>query len=40
MLSIFVAIDVALTETAKRAHWVLPAASQFEKPEAKKTASR
>ena len=29
-----VVIDVAMTETARRAHYVLPAASQFEKPEA------
>ena len=27
-------IDVAMTETARLAHYVLPAASQFEKPEA------
>ena len=29
-----VVIDVALTETARHAHYVLPAASQYEKPEA------
>ena len=29
-----VVIDVAMTETARLAHYVLPAASQFEKPEA------
>ena len=30
-LELVVVIDVALTETARRAHYVLPAASQFEK---------
>jgi anaerobic selenocysteine-containing dehydrogenase len=29
-----VVVDVAMTETARLAHYVLPAASQFEKPEA------
>src|SRR5689334_3785991 len=29
-----VVIDVAMTETARHAHYVLPAASQYEKPEA------
>ncbi|OBJ78543.1 molybdopterin-dependent oxidoreductase [Mycobacterium colombiense] len=33
-LELMVVIDVALTETARLAHYVLPAASQFEKPEA------
>jgi anaerobic selenocysteine-containing dehydrogenase len=33
-LELLVAIDVAMTETARLAHYVLPAASQFEKPEA------
>ncbi len=33
-LELLVSIDVALTETAALAHWVLPASSQFEKPEA------
>lgn len=33
-LELLVVIDVAMTETARRAHWVLPAASQFEKWEA------
>jgi anaerobic selenocysteine-containing dehydrogenase len=33
-LDLLVVIDVALTETARRAHFVLPAASQFEKWEA------
>ncbi|MCB0944175.1 MAG: molybdopterin oxidoreductase family protein, partial [Mycobacterium sp.] len=31
---LLVVIDVAMTETARLAHYVLPAASQFEKPEA------
>ena len=30
-LELLVVLDVALTETARRAHWVLPVASQFEK---------
>ena len=33
-LELLVVIDVAMTETARLAHYVLPAASQFEKPEA------
>src|SRR5262249_30484655 len=33
-LELLVVIDVALTETARLAHYVLPAASQFEKYEA------
>ncbi|MFN3007591.1 molybdopterin-dependent oxidoreductase [Mycolicibacterium wolinskyi] len=33
-LEFLVVIDVAMTETARQAHYVLPAASQFEKPEA------
>ncbi len=33
-LELSVVIDVAMTETARRAHYVLPAASQFEKWEA------
>lgn len=33
-LELMVVIDVAMTETAWLAHYVLPAASQFEKPEA------
>jgi len=33
-LDLMVVIDVAMTETARLAHYVLPAASQFEKPEA------
>jgi formate dehydrogenase len=33
-LDLLVVIDVAMTETARHAHYVLPAASQFEKPEA------
>lgn len=33
-LELFVVIDVAMTETARLAHYVLPAASQFEKCEA------
>lgn len=33
-LDLLVVIDVAMTETARLAHYVLPAASQFEKPEA------
>jgi formate dehydrogenase len=33
-LELVVVIDVALTETARHAHWVLPAASQLEKWEA------
>ncbi|OAN37581.1 molybdopterin-dependent oxidoreductase [Mycolicibacterium iranicum] len=33
-LEFSVVIDVAMTETARLAHYVLPAASQFEKPEA------
>jgi anaerobic selenocysteine-containing dehydrogenase len=33
-LELLVVIDVALTETAREAHYVLPAASQFEKVEA------
>jgi formate dehydrogenase len=33
-LEFLVVIDVAMTETARLAHYVLPAASQFEKPEA------
>jgi anaerobic selenocysteine-containing dehydrogenase len=33
-LELLVVIDVALTETARHAHYVLPAASQYEKPEA------
>jgi anaerobic selenocysteine-containing dehydrogenase len=33
-LELLVVIDVALTETAREAHYVLPASSQFEKPEA------
>ena len=32
-LELVVVIDVAMTETARLAHYVLPAASQFEKPE-------
>jgi anaerobic selenocysteine-containing dehydrogenase len=33
-LELLVVIDVAMTETARMAHFVLPAATQFEKPEA------
>ncbi|EUA91686.1 molybdopterin oxidoreductase family protein [Mycobacterium ulcerans str. Harvey] len=33
-LELMVVIDVAMTETARLVHYVLPAASQFEKPEA------
>jgi formate dehydrogenase len=33
-LDLVVVIDVALTETARHARYVLPAASQYEKPEA------
>ncbi|MFO4987044.1 molybdopterin-dependent oxidoreductase, partial [Salmonella enterica subsp. enterica serovar 1,4,[5],12:i:-] len=33
-LDLLVVIDVAMTETARLAHYVLPAASQFEKAEA------
>ncbi|MHC9296030.1 molybdopterin-dependent oxidoreductase [Mycobacterium sp. LTG2003] len=33
-LEFLVVIDVAMTETARQAHYVLPAATQFEKPEA------
>jgi anaerobic selenocysteine-containing dehydrogenase len=33
-LELLVVVDVAMTETARHAHYVLPAASQFEKPEA------
>ncbi|MCE5287953.1 MAG: molybdopterin-dependent oxidoreductase [Nocardiaceae bacterium] len=33
-LDLVVVVDVAFTETARRAHYVLPASSQFEKPEA------
>ncbi len=33
-LELMVVIDVAMTETARLAHYVLPAASQLEKPEA------
>jgi anaerobic selenocysteine-containing dehydrogenase len=33
-LELLVVVDVAMTETARMAHYVLPAASQFEKPEA------
>ena len=33
-LEFSVVIDVAMTETARRAHYVLPASSQYEKPEA------
>ncbi len=33
-LELLVVVDVAMTETARHAHWVLPAASQFEKWEA------
>jgi anaerobic selenocysteine-containing dehydrogenase len=33
-LELMVVIDVAMTETARMAHYVLPAATQFEKPEA------
>jgi anaerobic selenocysteine-containing dehydrogenase len=33
-LELVVVVDVAMTETARLAHYVLPAASQFEKPEA------
>ncbi len=33
-LELLVVLDVAMTETARLAHYVLPAASQFEKPEA------
>src|SRR6201994_2870037 len=33
-LELMVVIDVAMTETARLGHYVLPAASQFEKPEA------
>jgi anaerobic selenocysteine-containing dehydrogenase len=33
-LDLLVVVDVAMTETAERAHYVLPAASQFEKCEA------
>ncbi|SON59435.1 Formate dehydrogenase H [Mycobacterium simulans] len=33
-LELMIVVDVAMTETARLAHYVLPAASQFEKPEA------
>jgi|TARA_Y100001936_G_scaffold234731_1_gene262163 anaerobic selenocysteine-containing dehydrogenase len=33
-LECLVVIDVAMTETARQAHYVLPASSQYEKPEA------
>ncbi|GAB2996123.1 oxidoreductase [Mycobacterium bourgelatii] len=33
-LELLVVVDVAMTETARLAHYVLPTASQFEKPEA------
>ncbi len=33
-LELMVVIDVAMTETARLANYVLPAASQYEKPEA------
>jgi anaerobic selenocysteine-containing dehydrogenase len=33
-LELMVVVDVAMTETARLAHYVLPAASQYEKPEA------
>lgn len=33
-LELLVVLDVTMTETARLAHYVLPAASQFEKPEA------
>ncbi|MGA8251923.1 MAG: molybdopterin oxidoreductase family protein [Mycobacterium sp.] len=33
-LELMVVVDVAMTETARLAHYVLPAATQFEKPEA------
>ncbi len=33
-LELLVVVDVAMTETARLAHYVLPAANQFEKPEA------
>jgi len=33
-LELMVVVDVAMTETARLAHYVLPASSQFEKPEA------
>jgi formate dehydrogenase len=33
-LELLVVVDVAMTETARLAHYVLPAASQYEKPEA------
>ncbi len=33
-LELMVVIDVAMTETARLAHYVLPAATQYEKPEA------
>lgn len=33
-LDLLVVVDVAMTETARRAHYILPAASQFEKFEA------
>jgi anaerobic selenocysteine-containing dehydrogenase len=33
-LDLLVVVDVAMTETARHAHYVLPAASQYEKPEA------
>ena len=33
-LELLLVIDVAMTETARLAHYVLPGASQFEKPEA------
>jgi anaerobic selenocysteine-containing dehydrogenase len=33
-LELLVVVDVAMTETARLAHYVLPAATQFEKPEA------
>lgn len=33
-LDVVVVIDVAMTETAREAHWVLPASTQFEKWEA------
>jgi anaerobic selenocysteine-containing dehydrogenase len=33
-LELLVVVDVAMTESARLAHYVLPAASQFEKPEA------
>ena len=33
-LDLLVVVDVAMTETARLAHYILPAASQFEKCEA------